>query len=94
MASYYRSVARALRIAGWHLYRQGKGSHEIWSRLSDPDGVKITVPSNIKKEWMAEGVMKLAGLDKQDYKLSERALKQKLRTPENPVEDSSEEEGV
>lgn len=38
----YREVVRRLRKLGFRLYRQGKGSHELWVR--DTDGRVIPVP--------------------------------------------------
>jgi predicted RNA binding protein YcfA (HicA-like mRNA interferase family) len=38
----YREVTRRLRLLGFRLYRQGKGSHELWVR--DADGRVIPVP--------------------------------------------------
>ena len=47
----YQEVARRLRLLGFHSYRQGKGSHELWVR--DADGRVIPVPhyrgKNIRK---------------------------------------------
>ena len=38
----YREVTRRLGKLGFRLYRQGKGSHELWVR--DSDGQVIPVP--------------------------------------------------
>ena len=38
----YREVTRRLRKLGFRLYRQGKGSHELWVR--DADGRVVPVP--------------------------------------------------
>lgn len=83
MANHYRGVSRALKFAGWCLHHQGKGSHEIWSHSADPDGRKITVVKNLKKTRTAETVMKLAGLDKNAYKLSKRNLKEESESSDN-----------
>ncbi|QCV95981.1 type II toxin-antitoxin system HicA family toxin [Acidipropionibacterium acidipropionici] len=40
----YRDVVRFLRAQGWVLFRQAKGSHEIWS---DPaTGSKLSIPNH------------------------------------------------
>ena len=31
----YRQVAKVARSLGFYLFRQGKGSHEVWKRESD-----------------------------------------------------------
>lgn len=31
----YRQVAKVARSLGFYLFRQGKGSHEVWKRDSD-----------------------------------------------------------
>jgi len=38
----YGEITRRLRKLGFHLYRRGKGSHELWAR--DADGLVIPVP--------------------------------------------------
>jgi len=38
----YREVVKRLRYFGFRLYRQGKGSHELWVR--DADGVVVPIP--------------------------------------------------
>ena len=47
----YQEVARRLRLLGFHFYRQGKGSPELWVR--DADGRVIPAPHyrgrNIRK---------------------------------------------
>lgn len=42
----YREITRRLRQLGFELYRQGKGSHEIWRH---PDGRWTTVPNHGNK---------------------------------------------
>lgn len=42
----YREVAKRLRKLGFELYRQGKGSHEIWRHS---DGRWTTVPNHGSK---------------------------------------------
>ena len=47
----YRELTRRLRKLGFHFYRHGKGSHELWVR--DTDGKVVPVPhhrgKNIRK---------------------------------------------
>ena len=38
----YREITRRLSKQGFHLYRRGKGSHELWVR--DDDGLVVPVP--------------------------------------------------
>jgi predicted RNA binding protein YcfA (HicA-like mRNA interferase family) len=38
----YHEVEKRLRHFGFRLYRQGRGSHELWVR--DSDGVVVPVP--------------------------------------------------
>ncbi len=38
----YQEITRRLRKLGFRLYRQGKGSHELWVR--DADGRVVPVP--------------------------------------------------
>jgi len=40
----YREVIERLRRFGFRLYRQGKGSHELWVR--DADGRVVPVPKH------------------------------------------------
>lgn len=42
----YREIEKRLRKLGFVLYRQGKGSHEIWRH---PDGRWTTVPNHGSK---------------------------------------------
>ncbi|HFQ94087.1 MAG TPA: addiction module toxin, HicA family [Anaerolineae bacterium] len=42
----YREIVKRLRKLGFVLYRQGKGSHEIWRH---PDGRWTTVPNHGSK---------------------------------------------
>lgn len=43
----YREIVHVVRYLGFHFYRQGKGSHEIWRRNSD--GRQTTIPHHSKK---------------------------------------------
>ncbi len=44
----YKEVTSRLERLGFHFYRQGKGSHELWVR--DSDGKAIPVPHYRSKE--------------------------------------------
>ena len=43
----YRQVVKVARRLGFHLCRQGKGSHEVWRR--DSDGRQTTIPNHRSK---------------------------------------------
>ena len=79
MANLYGPVTRALKDGGWFFHHEGKGSHEMWRHQDAPDGVQISVPSNLKKPYTAEGILKQAGLPKDAYK-SGRRRRQKCTT--------------
>jgi predicted RNA binding protein YcfA (HicA-like mRNA interferase family) len=62
VADFNKAVCKILREHGCHLYRQGKGSHEIWcSPLVDR---YFTVPAKILSRHTANEVLKQAGLAK------------------------------
>jgi predicted RNA binding protein YcfA (HicA-like mRNA interferase family) len=62
MADYTRDVKQALKDAGWRLYRQGKGDHEIWE---SPDGKRrVSVDNAIVSRHWANRVLKWASLPK------------------------------
>lgn len=44
----YDDVIRKLKKLGFRLYRQGKGSHELWVR--DSDGRVIPIPKHKGKD--------------------------------------------
>ena len=44
----YEEVIKKLKKLGFRLYRQGKGSHELWVR--DSDGKVIPVPKHKGKD--------------------------------------------
>lgn len=58
MNGFYEQLTKILKREGFALLRQGKGSHEIWSRGS----VNVSVPCNCKSKWTANGILKDAGL--------------------------------
>ncbi len=79
MASLYPGVSRTLCSGGWFLHHQGKGSRELWRHQTDPEGDQISVPFNIKKTPTAESIMKAAGLPKDSFLASKKALKKRKR---------------
>lgn len=44
----YRDIARVAKKLGFVLYRQAKGSHEIWRR--EHDGIQTTIPNHGSKD--------------------------------------------
>ena len=64
----YREVAKRLRKLGFVLYRQGKGSHEIWRH---PDGRWTTVPNHggkvISRRTM-QSILKSVGMDGTEFR--------------------------
>ena len=59
--NYYKQVVDLLRQHGFEFTRQGKGSHELWA--SAGQGIKVTVPRNLKSRHTANGILKDAGCD-------------------------------
>ncbi len=57
MNGYYVQVTLLLKQAGFSFYRQGKGSHEIWSNGK----ISVTVPANCKSRFTANAILKEAG---------------------------------
>jgi hypothetical protein len=62
MATYEREVRDYLRAHDCHLYRQGKGDHEIW--YSPITRRNFTVDAKIKSRHTANAVLKQAGIGK------------------------------
>ena len=64
----YESVVKKLRKSGFRLYREGKGSHELWVR--DSDGRVVSVPKHkgkdIKKGTL-KSIIKATGLNTEDF---------------------------
>ena len=57
MASrYYREVVKIIRKHGFHLLRQGAGSHEIWE--SSVTGRKVSIPRKLVNRHTANGILK------------------------------------
>ena len=61
MAEYERKVRSILTENGAYFHRQGKGDHEIW--ISPHSQKPITVDGKIKSRYMANKILKEAGLD-------------------------------
>ena len=62
----YREVARRLSILGFVLYRQAKGSHEIWKH--SVDGRYLTLPRHQTiKEGTLKAVLKQAGITVDEF---------------------------
>jgi predicted RNA binding protein YcfA (HicA-like mRNA interferase family) len=55
-------LKRVLRRAGFQLFRQGKGDHEIWSNPETK--VFVTLDHGVKSRHSANAILKKAGLPK------------------------------
>lgn len=67
----HREVVQRLRKLGFELYRQGKGSHEIWRH---PDGRWTTVPNHGRRtisQRTMKSILDVVGMDGNAF----RALK-------------------
>jgi hypothetical protein len=62
VSDFAPELKRALREAGCHLHRQGRGDHEIWH--SPVNGRRFVVDHEIKSRHTANAVLKQAGLPK------------------------------
>jgi len=63
----YRELVRRLKRYGFRLYRQGKGSHELWVR--DEDGLVVPVPrknTDIRKGTI-RAIIRHIGVDFDDF---------------------------
>lgn len=58
MNPYYQQVIQILKNHGFTFLRQGKGSHEIWSKGSRA----VSVPSNCASRHTANDILKAAGI--------------------------------
>lgn len=63
MTDYCPELKKALRKAGCHFLRHGKGDHEVW--FSPIIHRPFTVDSKILSRHTANGTLKDAGLPKQ-----------------------------
>ena len=61
-SNYYKQVVDAVREQGFRRIRQGKGSHEIWSRASTER--KLSIPGKLRSRHTANGILKDAGCSK------------------------------
>lgn len=59
MNDFYKKVTELLRQHGYSLDRQGKGSHEVWSKNGSQP---VTVPSNLKSRHTGNKILKDAGI--------------------------------
>ena len=55
MNELYRRLTGLLKKAGYALFRQGKGSHEIWCKNGKDC---VTVPVTIKSRHLANEILK------------------------------------
>ena len=58
MTDIYQQLICKLKDSNFELFRQGKGSHEIWK---NDTGVTVSVPKNTKVRHTANGILKSAG---------------------------------
>ena len=58
MKGYYKQVTAMLTQHGFFLSRQGKGSHEMWSKGS----ISVTVSTTLASRFTANAIMKQAGI--------------------------------
>ncbi|MCF8172585.1 MAG: type II toxin-antitoxin system HicA family toxin [Candidatus Methylopumilus sp.] len=58
MIGYYKQITQHLKNAGFYFLRDGKGSHELWSKGS----VTVTVPYNCKSKHTGNAILKQAGI--------------------------------
>ncbi len=59
----YNELTELMKAAGWRFYRNGKGSHKIWSHPER--GNKIPVPDHGSKEispGLVKAIKKQAGI--------------------------------
>lgn len=58
MNGFYKQVTDILKRHGYMFHRQGKGSHEIWSK----GRMALTVPMNCVSRHTANKILKDAGV--------------------------------
>jgi len=61
MAEYEKKVRDALKAHGCSFVRHGKGDHDIW--YSPHTGTPLTVPVKLKSRYLANVILKQAGVD-------------------------------
>jgi hypothetical protein len=64
--TFDRELKRILVDAGCHYVRPAKGSHEMW--YSPISGTHFPVPTGIVSRHTANGVLKEAGLPRQEFR--------------------------
>jgi len=60
MADYTKPVRDRLSKYGWSFHRHGKGSHDIWIKLTTNETVSVS--NSIKSKQTANGILKKAGI--------------------------------
>ena len=61
MAEYEKRVRKKLTENGCYLLRHGKGDHDIW--FSPITKLPVTVDGKIVSRYVANGIMKRAGIN-------------------------------
>ena len=63
----YQDIVRRLRQLGFRLYRQGKGSHELWVR--DADGIVVPVPHHSRdvRKGTVRAIIRELGLTVEEF---------------------------
>lgn len=61
MKSYYRPLTELLKEHGFEIFRQGKGSHQIWKHFAT--GRQVTVSTNCYTRHTANAILKQAEID-------------------------------
>lgn len=61
MKSYYRPVSELLKEHGFEIFRQGKGSHQVWKHFAT--GRQVTVSTSCKSRHTANEILKQAQID-------------------------------
>lgn len=62
MDGYYKIIIAKLKKYGFSYQRQAKGSHEIWSKGEGANYIQVTVPESTKSRYMANKILKDAGI--------------------------------
>jgi len=60
-AGFYPQLRALLLAGGCRLVRQGCGSHEVWQT---PSGKRLTVAVTIQSRFLANDILKDAGIEK------------------------------
>jgi predicted RNA binding protein YcfA (HicA-like mRNA interferase family) len=59
MAEYEKKVREILKRNGFSFHHHGKGDHDVWIKVT----TKVTVDGKIKSRYIANEIMKQAGID-------------------------------